>query len=178
MTTNSDAEKQLELEKWEEWYDLTKEELKNTEKRFERIEEKMTKYSVLITFIIGIVAIKLGPFIQIWKEADSCMDWYFITFFISLGIASFIALFLYIITLEFETFFGTPVDPEALKTFQDNNYVNALFAMSDSNLKAINKNKAIIERKLILAHMAYRFTLASIILTGLCVFTYTYSNVI
>ncbi|MBT4120235.1 MAG: hypothetical protein HOG89_01730 [Candidatus Peribacter sp.] len=177
MSTDTKEEKQLELEKWEEWYALTKEELENTEVRFDKIEAKMSRYSVLITFIIGIVAIKLFSFIEFWKSADSCLDYYFVVSFISLGISAYIALFLYILSLEFETFYRTPVNPDSLIFFKENDYINAIWAMSESNMKAINKNKAIIEKKLFIAHMAYRFTLATIILTAFTVFMYAYTNV-
>lgn len=173
MKILNDSQRQLEIKKWEEWYNLTKYELKNTKERFEKIEEKMTRYSVLVSFIIGAWAIKLDSFIQFWKKADSCWDIYFVTFFISLVVASFISLFLYVISLEFETFFGTPINPESLKVFQENNYIDSIYAMSDSNIKAVNNNKKIIEKKLQIAHFAYRFTLATIMLTALCVITYS-----
>lgn len=115
MNKITNAAKELELRKWEEWYELTKKELKDTENRFEKIEEKMTRYSVLITFIIGIFSIKIADFLLYWKAADSCLEVYFVVFFICLELSAFIALFLYIISLEFETFYGTRIDPDSLE---------------------------------------------------------------
>lgn len=59
--------------------------------------------------------------------------------------------------------------------FKKQNYVNAIYQMSEINLKAVNENKKILQRKLFLAHMAYRFTLATVILTALVIGTYTAS---
>jgi len=133
--------------KYQELYTLSKETLNEELDRFNRIDEKASKYLTVLTFLIGIYGFFCNWIIRDLLPPNSFLDWMLLVVGGVLFIAVSISWALVFWALRQRTVVKIPLSDEMLKFFHDNRLVDIYYTLAKRNKEALQENRCVTNRK-------------------------------
>jgi hypothetical protein len=157
------------IQKYIELYELSKRGMDEELQGIRRLEEKASNYMSVLGLLLAASGLG-GPFvfaqvlpIKTWLDALSLGA--FLCFFASV----FLAILSLFRVIKTENLLHFPVNDDLIKHFEANSYLDAVFALTRSNIQAVQANRQVRSTKIRRLTMGYRIMIFSI--TTLFVFT-------
>lgn len=144
------------MEKYEELYALSKEVLNEELDRFNRIDEKASKYLTVLTFLIGVYGFFCNWIIKDLLPPTSILGWLLLVVGGILFIAVSISWALIFWALRQRIVRKIPLDDEVLKFFRDNRLVDIYYTLAKGNKDALKENRDVTGRKAKILDYGYK----------------------
>ena len=128
------------LTKYKELYEYSTKILTDEHDRFRNADEKASKYTTILTFLIGIIA-----YLDKWTIDNSVpprdvTDWIVLLIAVATLTSAVIAWFLVTGVVTASPYLGRPLNEEVLAFFRDNRLIDIYFSFAKSNAKAVQEN--------------------------------------
>ena len=151
------------MDKYQELYDLTKDGLKEESARFTHLEEKALRYLTFIGLLYGVFGFVLDS--GSLFNRHTLVGW--LTVFSVAAFLFFSAGVLYYLLSSFRVakMVIPPMTDELVHFFEDNSYLDSIFALSKGNIEACKENRNTVankERDLTFAHKYLRNSFISL----------------
>jgi hypothetical protein len=146
---------EMEIDKYKELYNLSLEVLKEEQDRFNRIDEKASKYFAVITFLLGAFGFFGKIIIDKARPPFSNFEWVLIilAFIILLLLAA--SFFIIFTVLRIQRLKVLPLTLEMLEFFNDNRLIDIYFALSKGNEEAVRENLEVTKYKANMLNIGY-----------------------
>jgi hypothetical protein len=155
------------LKKYEELYSLTKSGLSDELEAIRQLEEKSSRYISVAGLVLGVSTLGLKYVIDSVFPCKTALDNIVVLLlflFLALAFASIVTLFTVFKTRDLSHF---PINNELLQFFDQNNYLDSIFALARGNIEAVRKNRAVRLDKIRRLSRAYKLMFFSIVTLAL-----------
>ncbi|HAZ10795.1 MAG TPA: hypothetical protein DCY56_06800 [Candidatus Omnitrophica bacterium] len=143
------------IEKYKDLYLRSKEVLLEDLNRFNRIDEKASKYIAILTFLAGIYGFLFNKIFTGICQPTNLIEWLLLTN----GIISFVlivfAWFSVFYVLQQHSVLKVSFNDNVIKFYDDNNLIDIYYAVAKENKDSIQKNRLVIDRKIRKLDSAY-----------------------
>jgi hypothetical protein len=144
------------MEKYKELYELSKEVLAEELDRFNRIDEKASKYLTVLTFLIGIYGFFCNWIITVLLPPTSKLDWLLLLIGGGVFIAVCVSWALIFLALRQRVVIKIPLDDEVLKFFRENRLIDIYYTLAKGNKDALKENREVTDRKARILECGYK----------------------
>jgi len=135
------------MDKYKELYAYSKEVLNEELGRFNRIDEKASKYLSALTLVAGASAFFGKWVIDNLIPPKTYLEWALVLAAALLGIAIFVSWILIFNSLRLHSLIKPPLNAESIKFFNDNEMIDIYYALAKGNKEALEKNRATTDSK-------------------------------
>ena len=135
---------------------LSKEVLNEELDRFNRIDEKASKYLTILTFLIGVYGFFCNWIIKDLLPPTSILSWSLLVVGGILFIAVSTSWVLIFWVLRQRVVIKIPLDDEMLNFFHDNRLVDIYYTLAKGNKDALKENRAVTGRKARILDYGYK----------------------
>ena len=157
----------MNLEKYKELFELSKDVFAEELSRSERIDNKAAKYLTALTFLLGVFAVFNKQILQSTIPPDNSLEWIIITVDILLLFFMVVAWFRIFSVFRIHQYAKIPID---IDFFDKNELIDIYYAMS-KGLKSYNEqNKEKGDKKS--KRLYHGYILIQIIVILLCIFSF------
>lgn len=151
------------LAKYKELFDYSTEVLENEHERFKNADEKASKYTTILTFLLGVVA-----YVDKWTmehaiPAHNAIDWALIIDGAATLVCAVISWFLVSRVITSSSYRGRPLNDEVLSFYRNNRLIDIYYAFAKANAKALDENSKKTARKYRTLIVAFRWMYAAAI---------------
>lgn len=151
------------LAKYKELFDYSTEILKDEHERFKNADEKASKYTTVLTFLLGVVA-----YVDKWTmehalPARDPVDWALILVGTGTLICAVISWFMVSRVITMSSYRGRPLNGEVLSFYRKNRLIDIYYAFAKANAKALEENSTKTARKYRTLIVAFRWMYAAAI---------------
>jgi len=157
----------MSITKYKELYDLSLKVLNEEQKRFNRIDEKASKFFSIFTLLLGAYGFFGKWIIDNLVPPTTYLDNLLIIVAISILLTLFISWFKIFNVLRTQQTNKIPMDQPMIKFFYDNELIDIYYALTKGNKDALNKNLEVTKYKANELNNGYIFINITIILLGL-----------
>lgn len=149
------------LAKYKELFDYSTEVLKDEHERFKNADEKASKYTTILTFLLGVIA-----YVDKWTmehalPARDTIDWALITDGAATLICAVISWFLVSRVITMSSYRGRPLNDDVLSFYRKNRRIDIYYAFAKANAKALEENSEKTARKYRTLIIAFRWMYAA-----------------
>lgn len=161
----------MSIDKYKELYDLSLEVLKEEQDRFNRIDEKASKYFAVVTFLLGVFGFIGKLLIDKARPPFSTIEWWLIClslFILILLAASFFTTFN---VLRIQRLKVLPLTIETLEFFNNNRLIDIYYTLSKGNEGALRENREVTNYKakmLSIGYILINITIILLLLFSIC----------
>ena len=149
------------MEKYKELYNLSKEVLKEEKDRYNRIDEKASRYFPVLTLMAGASGFFGKWMIDNLIPPETTLGWFLVTTGVLLFLSVFVSWFLILSVLRMRLVEKIPLNPEMIQFFDKNELLDIYYALTRGNKSALENNRKTTERKSKALHLGYSGTMAS-----------------
>jgi len=162
----------LELKKYERLYDLTLKGLEHEIERYRILDTKINYYLAILAILFGVSTTLAPKIIESTPNIISIITIIFLVLLCVMYVAIISSLVLLVLALKLTKITSYPVSNTTLRYFQDQNYVDILYRISEAMIESIFLNRKRIEKKTTNAHRGFRLLFISLVLIPLNVLYY------
>jgi hypothetical protein len=164
------------IEKYKELYELSLGVLKEEQDRFNRIDDKASKYFTIVFFLLGIYGFFGKSIIDKIRFPFSNFEWFLIILAIIILIILTISFFIIFKALRIQRLKVIPLTLEMIKFFQDNKLIDIYFALTKGNEEAYRENLEVTKYKAKMLNIGYiliNTTVVLLIIFSICYLIYS-----
>jgi hypothetical protein len=161
-----------ELEKYKELYILSLEVLKEEQTRFNRIDDKASKYFSVLTILLGILGFFGKWVINNFIPPKSTLEYLLIILAILLSLSVLFSWFLTFKVFKIHYLKTIPLDSNMFDYFKDNKLIDIYYGLAKGNKNAFEDNCKITDYKSLMLTYSYKIIIVSVFLV--CLFTFFY----
>lgn len=149
------------MEKYKELYNLSKEVLYEEQNRFNRINEKASKYLTVLTFMMGVYGFFLNLIVNDFIPSKSISEWIIVVLGFLIFSGVIISWFLIFCVLKIHEIKKIPLNFEMINFFDNNNLLDIYYALARGNKDALKINRDTTDRKSKLLSNGYRMIIVT-----------------
>jgi len=149
------------MEKYKELYNLSKEVLYEEQNRFNRINEKASKYLTVLTFMVGVYGFFLNLIVNDFIPPKSISEWIIVVLGFLIFSCVIISWFLIFGVLKIQEIKKIPLNSEMINFFDSNNLLDIYYALARGNKDALKTNRDTTDRKSTLLSNGYRMIIVT-----------------
>jgi hypothetical protein len=151
----------IKMEKYEELYNLSKEVLKEEEARFNRIDEKASKYFPVLTLMAGASGFFGKWMIDNLIPPETTLGWFLVTTGVLLFLSVFVSWSLIFSVFRMHQVEKIPLNSEMIEFFNNNELLDIYYALTRGNKSALENNRKTTDRKSKILSHGYRAMIIS-----------------
>lgn len=153
----------MNIRKYEELYKLSKDGLDEELGRFRRLDEKASNYLSVLSILLIISGLAGQSTIELIIPPTSIWDWLCLASGVAFFASLLIALhFVFSVLKTSYLLMKIPISTELIKFFDDNDYLDIIYALTKGNVGAVSENRMVSDRKVRNLTWGYRLTLVSV----------------
>ena len=163
------------LKKFEELYAYAKHRLDDERARFERIDNKVSRYFSVLTVFLGFFAVSMGRSVQVFERLESIQAWGFTIAYGLIGVLIFLSFISFYRALKLQDIKTVEMNEVLIEHYVKHRYVDVLFSVSNAMVGIIKSNRAIIDDKVDKAKFGYHCILWLIVVVPIALGLYLWS---
>jgi len=149
------------MEKYKELYNLSKEVLREEQDRFNRIDEKASRYFPVLTLSAGASGFFGKWMIDNLIPPGTVLGWFLVATGALLFFSIFVSWSLIFSVFRMHQVEKIPLNSEMIEFFDDNRLLDIYYALSRGNKTALENNRKTTDRKSRMLYLGYKAIIVS-----------------